>query len=182
MTQKHKPLALQPGWAIYLRTSDEGDQNAQERQRHSIERTLLQHSDLPVIDVYIDIESGINPNRPEYQRLLRDARAGKFSCIAVDDVDRFGRNHLEAIQRHHELVELGISVQFANPLGLPTDKGVSDDFLLHIVLSYGQFESAKASERTRKRQSIPPASPESPNPLPQSTPTSPKEQDDDQEA
>ena len=33
-----------------------------------------------IYDVYIDVESGKNCDRPNYKRMLDDARAGRISC------------------------------------------------------------------------------------------------------
>ena len=84
---KRKKIELLPGWAIYLRTSNKEVQNpraSQERQRYNIDEYLIKHSGLDVVDVYVDTESGLDPNRTNYQRMLRDARNGKFSHVAVE--------------------------------------------------------------------------------------------------
>ncbi|MBZ0274935.1 MAG: hypothetical protein K8I60_02250, partial [Anaerolineae bacterium] len=56
-----KPLPPKPGWAIYLRTSSQEAQNpenSQRRQRHAIERSLFERTDLPVFSEYVDNLSG----------------------------------------------------------------------------------------------------------------------------
>jgi DNA invertase Pin-like site-specific DNA recombinase len=60
-----------PGWAIYLRTSSDENQKpelSRARQRFAIEEHVLKHSELPVVDEYVDVLTGTTPNRPEYQR------------------------------------------------------------------------------------------------------------------
>src|SRR5688572_26542956 len=94
------PAPPQPGWAVYLRTSSDENQKpemSRARQRFSIENNVLERSDMPVIDEYIDVLTGKTPNRAGYQRLLNDARAGKFSHVIVERADRFGRNDTEAL-------------------------------------------------------------------------------------
>jgi DNA invertase Pin-like site-specific DNA recombinase len=117
-TRKTSPVAAPtPGWAVYLRTSSEQQQKpelSRERQRLVIEKQVLEHSDLPVYGVYIDVQSGKNPMRPSYQRLLADARAGKFSHVVVDCADRFGRDDTEALCTIDELDRVGVAVRFAN--------------------------------------------------------------------
>ena len=39
--------------------------------------------------------TGTNFNRPEFERLMDDVRAGKVDCIVVKDLSRFGRNYQE---------------------------------------------------------------------------------------
>jgi hypothetical protein len=76
-TRKPKPIAApQPGWAIYLRTSSDENQKpemSRARQRFVIQENVLQRSDLPVFDEYIDVLTGKTPERKDYQRLLSDA-------------------------------------------------------------------------------------------------------------
>ena len=79
-----------------------------------IEENVLKRSDMPVCDEYIDVLTGTTANRPEYQRLLNDARAGKFSHVIVERADRFGRNDTEAMRAIDELDEFGVAVRFAN--------------------------------------------------------------------
>ncbi len=133
---RHKRLPPNPGWAIYLRTSNEESQNpklSQERQRFAIQTTLLAHSELPIITEYSDLESGRTPNRRNYQQMLEDARAGLFSYVAVERPDRFGRNDTEALRAMDELNEIGIGVRFAsNPDLDPMD---ADDRIL-VTLSF----------------------------------------------
>jgi DNA invertase Pin-like site-specific DNA recombinase len=115
--KKKKQIQLQPGWAIYLRTSDEEAQNpesSQERQRFIIQRAVLDRSDLPVVAEYVDVLTGKTPFRTSYQRMLDDARMGCFSHVVVERADRFGRNDAEALRAIDELDEIGIAVRFAN--------------------------------------------------------------------
>ena len=39
--------------------------------------------------------SGTNFERPNFNRLMDDVRAGKINCILVKDLSRFGRDYLE---------------------------------------------------------------------------------------
>ena len=116
--QTGKRLPPKPGWAVYLRTSSEEAQNpenSQRRQRHAIEHSLFVRSPLPVFNEYIDNLSGrYASNRPGYQQMLEDARAGCFSYVAVENAERFGRNDTEALVAIDELHGLGIAVRFAD--------------------------------------------------------------------
>lgn len=115
--KKKKPIHLQSGWAIYLRTSDKEAQNpesSQERQRFIIQRAVLERSDLPVISEYSDVLTGRTPLRMGYQQMLQDARSGCFSHVVVERADRFGRNDTEALRAIDELDEFGVAVRFAN--------------------------------------------------------------------
>ncbi len=131
------------GWAIYLRTSSDENQKpelSRERQRFTIGKQVLERSELPVYGEYIDVLSGKTPNRKGYQRLLADARSGKFSHVVVERADRFGRNDTEALRAIDELDQFGVAVRFANAPDLnPMDP---DD---RVVVSLSFFLARRES-------------------------------------
>ncbi len=154
---RHKKTAApqpQPGWAIYLRTSSEDHQKpelSRARQRAIIEGNVLEHSELPVIDEYVDVLTGKTPKRVGYQQLLADARVGKFSHVIVERADRFGRNDSEALRAIDELNEFGVSVRFANSPDLdPMDP--DDRVLVALSFTLARRESALLGIRTRGGQ------------------------------
>ena len=115
--KKGAPTPPQPGWAVYLRTSSDENQKpelSRARQRFAIEENVLKRSNLPLIREYVDVLTGKTPNREGYQRLLADARAGKFSHVIVERADRFGRDDTEALRAIDELYDFGVAVRFAN--------------------------------------------------------------------
>ncbi len=116
-TKKHEPVPPQPGWAVYLRTSSDENQKpelSRARQRMAIEGSVLERSSMRVFDEYIDVLTGKTPDRADYQRMLADARAGKFSHVIVERADRFGRDDTEALRAIDELHAHGVAVRFAN--------------------------------------------------------------------
>lgn len=134
--KKKNIITPTPGWAVYLRTSDEEAQNpeaSQARQRFLIEKAVLDHSDMPVFGEYIDLLTGRTPNRISYQRMLEDARTAKFSHVIVERADRFGRNDTEALRAIDELDEFGVAVRFANQPGL---NPMSPDDRVIVALSF----------------------------------------------
>ena len=116
-SKKSPSAPPQPGWAVYLRTSSDENQKpelSRARQRFLIDKNVLERSEMPVITEYVDVLTGKTPHRKDYQRLLADARAGKFSHVVVERADRFGRNDTEALRAIDELDEFGVAVRFAN--------------------------------------------------------------------
>lgn len=144
----------QQGWAVYLRTSSEDNQKpelSRARQRIIIEGNVLNHSDMPVIDEYIDVLTGKTPKRAGYQRLLADAREGKFSHVIVERADRFGRNDTEALRAIDELNEFRVAVRFANSPDLdPMDP--DDRVIVALSFTLARRESALLGIRTRGGQ------------------------------
>jgi len=54
---------------------------------------------LTLIDTYIDNgASGADFDRPAWNRLMDDIRAGRVDCVAVKDLSRFGRNYIETCE------------------------------------------------------------------------------------
>ena len=150
--QKRKRIPPVSGWAIYLRTSSEEAQNpenSQRRQRHAIEMSLFKRYKMPVIDEYVDNLSGrYASNRPGYLRMLEDARSGKFSHVAVENAERFGRNDTEALMAIDELDELGIAVRFADYPELdPIDP--DDRIVVSLSFTLARRESLKLGQRVR---------------------------------
>lgn len=131
------------GWALYLRTSDEEAQNpalSQERQRFAIQRALLEHSDMPFFREYIDNLTGKTPKRTNYQQMLEDARTGRFSHVAVERADRFGRNDTEALRAIDELNDFGVAIRFADQPDLdPMDP--DDRILVALRFTLARRES-----------------------------------------
>ena len=151
MSRQQNKRTPHKGWAIYLRTSNQEAQNpanSQRRQRHAIQQSLLHRSDLPVIDEYSDTLSGRSPDRPDYQRMLRDARLGKFSHVAVENAERFGRNDTEALSAIDELNALGIAIRFADYPDLdPIDP--DDRIMVSLSFTLARRESMKLGQRVK---------------------------------
>lgn len=92
--------------AIYLRLSrEDGDvaegnklvSNSITNQKVLIMDFLKSHPELKVQTVYADDGySGVNFDRPDFQRMIGDIRSGVINCVIVKDLSRFGRNYIEA--------------------------------------------------------------------------------------
>jgi DNA invertase Pin-like site-specific DNA recombinase len=146
MAKKKSKLVYnpQPGWAVYLRTSSDENQKpemSRARQRFAIEENVLKRSEMPIYSEYIDVLTGTTPLRKDYQRMLEDARAGKFSHVIVERADRFGRNDTEALRAIDELWEFGVAVRFANQPDLdPQDP--DDRVIVALSFTLARRESA----------------------------------------
>lgn len=152
MARRKKTIpSPQAGWAVYLRTSSDEKQKpelSRARQRYIIEKNVLERSDMPVYEEYIDVLTGTTPHRKSYQRLLEDAREGKFSLVIVERADRFGRNDTEALRAIDELDEFGVGVRFANQPGLdPMDP--DDRVIVTLSFTLARRESMLLGLRVR---------------------------------
>lgn len=87
--------------ALYARVSTPGqaedDRVSLPMQQAEFLRYCERRGYEPLQQVYLDVMSGARADRPDYQRLLEDARAGRFDRIVAYDVTRFGRDAEAAV-------------------------------------------------------------------------------------
>ena len=88
--------------AAYLRLSQEdGDKDVSDSivsQKNIIEKKVEElGQDFFIVDYYIDDGyTGLNTNRPDFQRMIRDLERGIINCIITKDLSRLSRNSFEA--------------------------------------------------------------------------------------
>ncbi len=100
--------------------------------------------------VYADqAETGTKDNRPEFQRLLDDCRAGKIDFILTKSISRFARNTVDLLQTVRELKALGVGVFFEEQ-NLNSLSG-DGELMLTILAAYAQEESRSVSENCKWR-------------------------------
>lgn len=86
---------------LYLRLSrDDGDKeesNSITGQRELLRDYISQRPELREYAVRVDDGfSGSTFERPSFQKMMEDVKAGRTDCIIVKDLSRFGRNYLDA--------------------------------------------------------------------------------------
>ena len=87
--------------AIYIRLSVEDERKIEsdsvENQRAFLADFVAKQNDLSLVGTYMDRGvTGTKFDRPEFNRMISDMRAGKINCIVVKDLSRLGRDYLEA--------------------------------------------------------------------------------------
>ena len=88
--------------AGYLRLSQEdGDKDVSDSivsQKNIIERKVEElGTEFSIVDYYIDDGyTGLNTNRPNFQRMIQDIEKGNINCIITKDLSRLSRNSFEA--------------------------------------------------------------------------------------
>jgi len=102
-----------------------------------------------IFDTYADEgKSGKNTKRPAFQRMLKDARAGKFNTIFCVALDRFTRSFRDMVYIYEECINLGISLVFQND-NIDTST-VSGELMLHILSAFAQNERRITSRRVKE--------------------------------
>lgn len=85
---------------LYLRLSKEdGDKEESDsivNQKELIREFLKSRPDIRIHEIRVDDGySGVNFERPAFQKMLNEIKEGKVNCIIVKDLSRFGRNYIE---------------------------------------------------------------------------------------
>ena len=93
--------------------------------------------------------TGTKENRPEFQRLLADCRAGKIDMVIVKSISRLARNTVTMLATVRELKALGIDVLFEKE-NIHSMSG-DGELMLSILASFAQEESLSVSENCKWR-------------------------------
>ena len=135
--------------AYYCRVSTEkGDQlNSLENQKQYFENYIKESENWKLAGAYIDKgKSGTSlKNRVEFNRMIADAKRGKFDLIVTKEASRWARNIVDAISVVRELLQYGVGVIFQNDGICTFDKDA--EMYLSIMSTMAQNESRKISTR-----------------------------------
>jgi len=97
---------------------------------------------------YTDVISGVKQSRPALDRLMQDARAGKFNTVMVTKIDRLGRSLIHFLQITHEFERMGVDIV---AIDQPIDTGGPTGKLIWAILgAVAEFERELIRERTRE--------------------------------
>jgi putative DNA-invertase from lambdoid prophage Rac len=130
--------------AMYLRVS-KGEQTTK-NQRPDVER-IVRARKLELVDRY-DEQVSAAAKRPEFERMMADARAGRFRVLVVWALDRFGRSMVGNLGAVLELDRLGVEVISVREPWLDTG-GPVRALLIAIFSWVAEQERARIGERTR---------------------------------
>jgi len=139
---------------IYARVSTEHEAqiSALENQLDWYKPFLEMHPEWSLVDRYIDegITGTSAEKRPEFMRMMEDAKKHKFDMILTREVSRFARNTVDTLQYTRMLKEHGVEVYFIND-GIKTFDG-DGELRLTIMATLAQDESRKTSIRVKSGQ------------------------------
>ena len=139
---------------IYARVSTDHDAqlSALENQIDWYKPLLGLHPEWTLVEQYIDegITGTSAEKRPEFMRMIDDAKKHKFDMILTREVSRFARNTVDTLQYTRMLKEHGVEVYFIND-GIKTFDG-DGELRLTIMATLAQDESRKTSIRVKSGQ------------------------------
>jgi DNA invertase Pin-like site-specific DNA recombinase len=133
--------------ALYLRVST-GDQNADLQRNELVE--YCQWRRWEIVETYSDTLSGAKDRRPALDRLMADARRGKFDCVAVWRFDRFARSTSHLLRALEEFQSLGIDfVSLRESIDTSTATG---KMVFTVLAAVAELERCTIRERVMAGQ------------------------------
>ena len=136
---------------FYARVSTDQDEqiNSLENQVQYYTELIQSRPAWRFVQGYIDegISGGTTRKRDDFNRMIRDAKAGMFDFIITKEISRFSRSTLDSIKYTQELLDYNVGVFFQNDNinTLDTDS----EFRLVIMAGVAQDEIRKLSERLK---------------------------------
>jgi DNA invertase Pin-like site-specific DNA recombinase len=132
--------------AIYARVSTLLGQDIS-NQTYGLQELITQRG-FHLVEIYSDEGiSGTKDKRPGLDRLVKDARNGRFSIVLIHSIDRLGRstkhllNLMDEFRRYKvSIISLRESLDFSTPYG---------ELALTLISAVAQLEAQLISERIR---------------------------------
>lgn len=135
--------------AAYCRVStDKEDQaNSFESQQSYFKEYISKNPDWTLYEIYADegISGTSTKKRREFNRMIRDAKEGRFQLILTKEVSRFSRNIVDTLSYTRDLKRIGVAVEFVTD-NINTMDG-DGELRLSIMATLAQDESRKTSNR-----------------------------------
>ena len=136
--------------AAYCRVSTDSDDqytSFEAQKKHYLE-SIERHKNWELVKIYADegISGTSTKKRDSFNQMIADAKAGMFDIIITKTVSRFTRNVVDGLTAARELLQLD------PPVGIYFEEDKFNtlmpncEFILTIMLSLAQGESAKKSE------------------------------------
>ena len=133
---------------LYTRYSSQGQNEQSIDGQLRINREFADQKNINILGVYIDkAKTGTNDNRPDFQRMIEDIKAGKYKnlkYVIVYMFDRFARNRLDSIMYKEMLRRYGVRV-------ISALEPVSEDEGGEFYEMYLEWSAEKYSKRLSKR-------------------------------
>ena len=136
---------------FYARVSTDQDEqiNSLENQVQYYTELIQSRPNWRFVPGYVDegISGGSTKKRDNFNRMIRDAKAGVFDFIITKEISRFSRSTLDSIRYTQELLDYNVGVFFQNDNinTLDTDS----EFRLVIMAGVAHDEIRKLSERLK---------------------------------
>ena len=129
--------------AAYVRVST--DDQDDDRQRESI----LEHYDQDEITWYVDIDSGSNNARAQYQDLRENI--GEYDVIVATEIDRLGRSFSELASFVEDLRSQNIDLDCVQqPISTVDSDDWMGDLMLNLMIVFADAERKMIQDRVQQ--------------------------------
>ena len=136
---------------FYARVSTDSDEqlNSLDNQIGYYRDFISRNPAWTFIDGYIDegLSGMTTRKRDNFQRMVQDAKDGRFDLILTKEITRFARNTLDSIRYTRELLSAGVGVFFQNDNINTFDE--DSELRLTIMSGIAQDELRKLSSRVK---------------------------------
>lgn len=133
---------------IYARYSSDSQTEQSIEGQVRVCNEYAERNQIEIIENYVDRSmTGTNDNRPDFKRMLADAKKKQWDCVLVYRFDRFSRNKYESVIHKKALKDLGISVISAMENIPDTPEGIILESLLEGL---NQYYSAELSLKVKR--------------------------------
>jgi DNA invertase Pin-like site-specific DNA recombinase len=138
--------------AVYDRYStDRQTENSSDGQVR-VCKMFAERMGFKIVGYYSDpARSGGTAQRPQYQRMLEDARAGKFDTIIAEDMKRLWREQAEQWRCIKELMKLKVRIMTVSGID---SSAPGFDLIAAVQGAAGEMERREAAYRTRRGQAM----------------------------
>ena len=134
----------------YVRVSTDSlqQEDSLENQTTYFKSFITANPEWEFVGIYSDQGiSGYKENRPGFQKMIEDARAGNIDLIVVKSVSRFARNTETVLKFTRELKNIGVGI-FFELQNINTLSGAGE-LMLTILAAFAQAESEGASANAK---------------------------------
>lgn len=152
-TEAAKQRTYRAGGYARLSVEDSGKPGADtiESQKGLIEDYIENQADMEFCGMYCDNgQTGVNFDRPGFEKLMQDVRAGKIDCIVVKDLSRFGRNYRETgnyLERIFPFLDVRF-VALADSFDTLTAERTGDGYIVPLKNIINEVYSRDISRKT----------------------------------
>lgn len=133
--------------AAYCRVSTDHDEqeDSLENQIKHYEDEIKSNPTYEFVEVYYDFGiSGFKERRPNFQRMIQDAGAGKIDLIITKSISRFARNTDIVLKTTRELKALNVAIFFElQGINTLTSEG---ELMMTVYAAFAQAESESTRE------------------------------------
>ena len=142
-------MRLKVGAYCRVSTDSKDQANSFDSQKKYFYEHIKSNDKWELVEIYADegFSGTQTQNRPEFNRMIQDAKDKRIDLILTKEISRFARNTQDSIQYTRLLKSFGVGVKFIND-NINTLDG-DGELRLTIMAGIAQDESRRTSERVK---------------------------------